>query len=185
MARRSRELTPDRSARHLFGSEIRRHRELAGMSLERLAEVVRYSRSHLSRIEVAEHMPPPDLAGRLDAAFGTDGHFERLYSLARHEVHPDKYRRRMELEARARVTREYSGCFVPGLMQTEDYARAIFRSGGRKLTVSRIEELVAARMGRQAMLRADSPPDLSIIIDEAVLRRPIGSGDREHLPTDL
>ncbi|MEU2852483.1 helix-turn-helix transcriptional regulator [Streptomyces syringium] len=55
MARRSRELTPDRSARHLFGSEIRRHRELAGMSLERLAEVVRYSRSHLSRIEVAEH----------------------------------------------------------------------------------------------------------------------------------
>ncbi|MEV6775622.1 helix-turn-helix domain-containing protein [Streptomyces syringium] len=177
MARRSRELTPDRSARHLFGAEVRRHRELAGMSLERLAEVVRYSRSHLSRIEAAEHMPPPDLAGRLDAAFGTDGHFERLYALARHEAHPDKYRRRMALEARARLIREYAGCYIPGLIQTEDYARTIFRAGDPKRTEDEVEEMVTVRMGRQTLLQRDSPPDVSYVIDEAVLRRPIGGSD--------
>lgn len=174
MARRVRELTPEKSARHLFGAEIRRRREQAGMTLDGLSEVVRYSRSHLSRIEIADYVPPPDLAAKLDAAFGTDGLFERIYALARHEVHPDQYRRRMELEAQARVIREYSGCFVPGLVQTEDYARAICRAGGPKQNDEKIEELVAVRMARQTLLQGDVAPDLSVIVDEAVIRRPVG-----------
>ncbi|MHA4817040.1 helix-turn-helix domain-containing protein [Streptomyces aculeolatus] len=70
MAQRPRELTPDRSARHLFGFEMRRCRERAGMSLEGLAEVVKYSRSHLARIEVAAYMP---LLGGALALFTLDG----------------------------------------------------------------------------------------------------------------
>ncbi|MEU1378156.1 helix-turn-helix transcriptional regulator [Streptomyces triculaminicus] len=174
MARRVRELTPEKSARHLFGAEIRRRREQAGMTLDGLSEVVRYSRSHLSRIEIADYVPPPDLAAKLDAAFGTDGIFERIYALARHDVHPDKYRRRMELETRARLIQEYAGCFIPGLVQTEDYARTIFRLGDPRRTESKIEEMVAVRMARQALLRSDAPPDVSYIVDEAVLRRPVG-----------
>lgn len=73
--------------------------------------MVKYSRSHLARIEVAECVPPPDLAAALDEAFGTDGIFQRLYALARREVHPDKCRRRMELEAQARAI----GGFVAGV----------------------------------------------------------------------
>ncbi|AKH84098.1 DNA-binding protein [Streptomyces sp. CNQ-509] len=174
MAQRPRELTPDRSARHLFGFEMRRCREHAGMSLEGLAEVVKYSRSHLARIEVAAYMPPPDLAAALDAAFGTDGIFQRLYALARHEVHPDKYRRRMELEAQARAIGEYAGVLVPGIVQTEDYARAVFRAQKPRATGDQIEEMVTARMGRQALLASDRPPEFSAVLDEAVLRRPVG-----------
>lgn len=174
MAARPRELTPDRSARHLFGSEMRRLRETAGMSLERLAAIVRYSKSSLARFETAESMIPPDLPAQLDAAFGTGGLFEKLYPLACKEIHPDKYRRRMELEARARVIEEYAGQVVPGLMQTEDYARALFSVSNPKAGTDVIEEMVAIRLGRQELLRADPPPDLSFILDEAVIRRPVG-----------
>ncbi|MEU5188586.1 helix-turn-helix transcriptional regulator [Streptomyces klenkii] len=175
MARPPRKLTPDRSARHLFGADLRHQREAAGMTLEKLAEAVRYSRSHLARIETAEHVPPPDLPGRLDEVFGTGEHFARLYAIARHEIHPDKYRRRMELEARARVIDEYAGHIVPGLVQTEDYARALFRISNPKSSPDAIEEMVSARLSRQMLLKAETPPDLSMVLDEAVVRRAIGS----------
>ncbi|MGK5547824.1 helix-turn-helix domain-containing protein [Streptomyces sp. URMC 127] len=174
MARPPRKLTPDRSARHLFGADLRHRREEAGMTLEKLAEVVRYSRSHLARIETAEHVPPPDLPGRLDEVFGTGEHFARLYAIARHEVHPDKYRRRMELEAQARVIHEYAGHIVPGLVQTEGYARALFRISNPMASSEAIDEMVSARLSRQMLLRAEAPPDLTMVLDEAVIRRAIG-----------
>jgi hypothetical protein len=110
----------------------------------------------------------------LDAAFGTDGIFQRLYALARHEVHPDKYRRRMELEAQARAIGEYAGVLVPGIVQTPDYARAIFRAQKPRATEDRIEEMVTARLGRQALLTSDRRPEFSAVLDEAVLQRPVG-----------
>src|SRR5579884_3687242 len=111
MARPARPLTPNRSARHFFGAEMRRYRELNDMSLDRLAVIVNYGKSHLHRVENAESMIPRDLPGLLDATWGTDGHFGRLYGLAKNEAHPDKYRRRMELEAQARIIQEFSSCF--------------------------------------------------------------------------
>ncbi|MFF4737529.1 helix-turn-helix domain-containing protein [Streptomyces sp. NPDC001262] len=174
MGRPGRELKPDRSPRHAFGAELRRHRERARMSLEKLAEVVRYSRSHLARIEIAEHMPPPGLAEKLDALFGTDGVFKLLYALALRSSHPDKYERRREMEEKARVIRHYAGCFVPSFLQTQGYARTVFRLNDPRRTEEKIEEWVASRMARKALLQADPPPDVSYIVDEAVLRRAIG-----------
>ncbi len=144
------------------------------MSLEALSDVVRISRSHLARIETAEAMPPPSLPAMLDAAFGTDGIFEELYRLARREIHPDKYRRWMGLEARARVIDEYSGQLVTGLVQTEDYARALFQTYDPRRSPEKIEELWTARLSRQAHLRDNPPPDHSVILDEAALRRSFG-----------
>jgi transcriptional regulator with XRE-family HTH domain len=174
MAPRPRELTPDRSARHLFGSEMRRYREQSDMSLESLASVLRYAKSSLARYETADAMVPPDLPERLDAAFGTDGLFGKLYALARHEIHPDKYRRRMELEARAQIIDEYAGHIVTGLFQTEEYARALFRVTNPRVTPEEIEEKVAARLSRQTLLAATPAPDLSVIFDETVIRRSVG-----------
>ncbi|WP_035798053.1 helix-turn-helix domain-containing protein [Kitasatospora mediocidica] len=174
MARPAGKLTPDRSARHMFGAKVRLFREREDMTLEQLAGIVKYSRSHIARIEVAETIPPPDLPACLDAMFGTDGIFSTLYELAKHEIHPDQYRRRMELEARARVIDEYAGQLVPGLVQTEDYARALFRVSNPEASPAQIEEMVTARLMRQALLRADPPPYLSMILDEAVIRRPVG-----------
>lgn len=120
-------LTPYLSARHYFGSEQRRHRERAGLSLVQLAEIVNSSKSTLARIETADLMPPPDIPNRLDMAFGTDDRFHGLYELARREIHPDQYKRYMDFESRAEVIEQYGAQTLPGLLQTEEYARTLIR----------------------------------------------------------
>jgi transcriptional regulator with XRE-family HTH domain len=169
------ELTPDRSARHLFGAEMRRLR--GSITLEQLAVIVRYSKSSLARFETAQLMPPPDLPAKLDAALGTDGLFTRLYELARKEIHPDQFRRRMELEAGARLIEEYTSQIMPGLLQTEDYARALFETHNPRASAEEITKLVADRKTRQELLNADSAPDLFLVVDEAAVRRPVGGPD--------
>lgn len=151
MPARPRELRPDRSARDRFGAEMRRYREEAGLTLERLGAIVGYSKSVISRVETADAMMSLDLPPALDATFQTGGLFEKLYALAKNEVHPDRYRRRMELERRAVVIEEYGGQMVPGLVQTDDYARALFRVGDPTASHQAIEDLVLTRMGRNQL----------------------------------
>jgi transcriptional regulator with XRE-family HTH domain len=181
MPARSRELRPDRSARDLFGAEMRRYREDADLSLERLGGIIGYSKSALSRVETADSMMAPDLPGLLDATFHTGGLFEKLYALARKEVHPDQFRRRMELEAKARTIQEYAGVLVPGLVQTEEYAQAQFEIHNPRAAKHEIRELVVARMMRQSNLRSTEPKsDVALILDEAVLRRSYGGAEVMH-----
>jgi transcriptional regulator with XRE-family HTH domain len=169
-----RELFPDRSARDLFGAEIRRQREKAGMSLRRLSEVLNYSKSHLARIEAAETLPYDDLPATLDACFGTDGSFARLHALAKNEPFPGKYRRVMDIERRAAVIEQYMSATAPGLFQTPEYAEALMRDVHPHAPDAEIEAMVKARIERQARLSQPKPPRLWIILDEAVLRRTIG-----------
>lgn len=175
-------LTPYLSARHYFGSEQRRHRERAGLSLVQLAGIVNSSKSTLGRIETAELMPPPDIPGRLDAAFGTDTHFHGLYELARREIHPDQYRRYMDFEFRAEVIEHYGAQALPGLFQTKPYARELL-SCQENLSTNQVEERVAARMSRQERQQSDDPPFRWAIIDESALRRQVG--DRECMHDQL
>ncbi|MDX3231516.1 helix-turn-helix transcriptional regulator [Streptomyces sp. ME19-01-6] len=169
-----RELFPDRSARDLFGAEIRRHREKADMSLRRLAEVLNYSKSHLARIEAAECLPYDDLPAKLDACFGTDGMFARLHALAKNEPFPGKYRWMMDIERRAAVIEEYSCATIPGLLQTAELARESLRIGNRHAPDAEIEAMVKARLDRQARLDHPQPRERWFIVDEAALRRPAG-----------
>lgn len=80
----------------------------------------------------------------------------------------------MELEARSHTVDEYAGQIVPGLVQTEEYARELFRETHPKGTQDEIEQLVTARMSRQLLLNGPSALDLFMILDEAVIRRPVG-----------
>ena len=178
MTRPPRELTPHHSARDFYGGELRRMRTEANLTLEGLAsrKEIHYSKSQLQRVEIAEIIPPPGLSEALDKVFGTDRHFWRLNELVLHnqEIHPKRYRHRMAMEERARVIQEYSGPIVPGLIQTEAYARALFRAYRPEVDEEQIEEKVTARLSRQELLRADPPLDLSVILDEAAIRRPVG-----------
>ncbi|NLU66774.1 helix-turn-helix transcriptional regulator [Streptomyces sp. HNM0574] len=170
----SQSLTPDRSTRHFFGSELRRRREEAGLSLLQLAKIVNSSKSTLARVETAELMPPPDLPPKLDLALGLDGFFGRLHALVKREAHPDQYRRFMDFEAKATVIEVYEPQVVPGLLQTEDYARA-FLSCQEHLTAEEVEELVAARLSRQEPRTSGGNPLRWAILDESVLwRRVVG-----------
>ncbi|MCX4732529.1 helix-turn-helix transcriptional regulator [Streptomyces sp. NBC_01363] len=167
-------LTPYLSARHYFGSEQRRHRERAGLSLVQLAGIVNSSKSTLARIETADLMPPPDIPSRLDMAFGTDDHFHGLYELARREIHPDQYQRYMDFEFRSEVIEQYGAQALPGLFQIEEYARGLL-SCQEDLSAEQVDERVAARMSRQERQRSENPPLRWAIVDEAVLRRQVGS----------
>ncbi|MET7798491.1 helix-turn-helix domain-containing protein [Streptomyces decoyicus] len=169
----SKELNPYLSARHYFGSEQRRHRERAKLSLVQLADIVNFSKSTLARVEPAELMPPPELPAALDAAFGTEEYFHGLYELAKREAHPDQYRRYMDFEAQAVVIEQYGGQGIPGLLQTKTYAHT-FLSRQENLSAEQVEQRVNARMSRQERQRSDAPPYRWAIIDEAVLHRELG-----------
>ncbi|MET8828446.1 Scr1 family TA system antitoxin-like transcriptional regulator [Streptomyces sp. NPDC004610] len=174
MPRPPKELSPERSVRDLFGFKVRSHRERQGWTLEAMSSRLAISKSHLARVEVAEYMPPPELPAQLDGLFGTDKYFTELYALCRKEAHPDKFRRRMELEDKAVGIREYTPQLVPGLLQTEAYARALFRMHDPRATEQRIDELWTLRLGRQALLLREPRPDYAAILDAGVLLRGYG-----------
>jgi hypothetical protein len=78
------------------------------------------------------------------------------------------------LEAAADSIRAYEQQVVPGLLQTEDYARAMIRAARPDITANEVERRVSVRMGRQALLTQDDPIDLWVVLDEAVVSRPVG-----------
>jgi len=122
---------------------------------------------------------------------------ETLRSLARranapgwwhdyNDVLPHWFEAYVGLEEVAIQIREYEVQFVPGLLQTEDYARAVTLLGHDAASAREIERRVRLRMQRQALLDRDEPPSFWAVIDEAVLRRPTGSpatmrGQLKHL----
>ena len=93
------------------------------------------------------------------------------------EAVPDWFQVFVGLEEAAQLIREYEVQFVPGLLQTEDYARAVVLQGTPGLDPEEVERRVALRMGRQQVLKKDNPPRLWAIVDEAALRRPMGGRD--------
>ncbi|SEB65863.1 Helix-turn-helix domain-containing protein [Streptomyces sp. 2224.1] len=166
-------LNPYISARHYFGSELRRHREKAKLSLLQLSGIVNFSKSSLARVEAAELMPPPELPGALDLAFGLDKYFYGLFQLAKREAHPDQYRRYVEFEAQAIVIEDFASQVMPGLLQTKAYAHAVL-SCEYEVTPELVEERLQARLSRQERMHSARPPRYWAILDEAVLHRAVG-----------
>ncbi|MFF4604034.1 Scr1 family TA system antitoxin-like transcriptional regulator [Streptomyces sp. NPDC001339] len=163
--------------RRRFAEECRSGRELypeRQLNQDQLARMLRTSRSTVSRVETCRGPIPPDLPPLLDQVFSTDGLFKRLYEEIVSRSHPALYRRRMALEREAIAVREWSPTVVPGLLQTPDYARLLFRAGNPRASEGEISASVAARMARQGILKADVPPDVHVVLCESVIRRLVG-----------
>lgn len=169
-----RELKPSSSARALFGAELRRLRVTAAMSLDRLADIVNYSKSHLHGVEVAERLPLPPLPEKLDVTFATGELFTGLWEVIKRERTPKRFDHCLELEAKAARIQEYGASLVPGLLQTRAYFEALCRAVHQDADQEKLDDLLAARLSRQEILRGDNPPDFWAVIDEAVLRRAVG-----------
>jgi transcriptional regulator with XRE-family HTH domain len=177
-----------------FAAELKRLRAIAGMTQEALAEATTYSPALVAAIETCRRIPSADFATRADKALGTDGILERLQPLVETTAVLPWFRNRVEVERNAAEIREYESYQVPGLLQTEDYARAVIGASRPMLAQDAIERAVALRMTRQQILEPadDLPigqehtPRVWAIIDEAALNRAVGSADimhrqREHL----
>ncbi|WP_410539554.1 helix-turn-helix domain-containing protein [Streptomyces sp. KL2] len=159
----------------LFGSRVRRLRVAAGLTQAELGEKAHVVASRITQVERASGARPTlELARTLDDALGADNLLVDLWPYVYRETFPDWSRRFMEHAERAVSICEYAAHVVPGLLQTEDYARALLSVGRTLSGKEQLEERVAARIGRQARLWSPDRPELWVILDESVLRRPIG-----------
>jgi hypothetical protein len=170
-----------------LGAELRRLREAKGVSREDAGWAIRGSESKISRMELGKvGFKDRDVADLL-TLYGVAGEQERsaLLSLAREANTPGWWHRFNDvlqswfqsyvgLEGASKLIRTYEVQFIPGLLQTEDYARAVTRLGHRSASAEEIERRVNLRMARQDVLTRPDPPWLWAVIDEAALRRPIG-----------
>ncbi|MFD7661712.1 Scr1 family TA system antitoxin-like transcriptional regulator [Streptomyces sp. NPDC059788] len=165
--------TPE-DPRREFAEECRSARELhdpAPLTQAQLARLVRTSKSTISRLETCHGAIPPDLPPLLDEVFATDGKFKRLHEDAVTASFPSVYRRRMAMERVAVTIREWSPTLIPGLFQTADYARCLFKGGYPRASARETSAFVNDRMARKALFDGDMPPDVRVVLCESVLRR--------------
>jgi transcriptional regulator with XRE-family HTH domain len=169
-----RDLDPSSSVLAFFGAELRRRRSVAGISQEDLGQQVAYSGSLVGMVETARRAPTRDFAERCDDALGTGGALARLWPLVSQEALPRWFRPFAEVERGATSIRSWEPLVVPGLLQTEDYARALITAWQPGDGREAVQQQVTARIERQQLLERDDPPLMWTIISEAALLNPVG-----------
>jgi transcriptional regulator with XRE-family HTH domain len=124
-----RELDPSAGPLDFFGAELRRARTSARLSQEQLGQRLGYSGAQVGKVETGERSPSQDFAEGCDRALDTGGLFLRIYQLARRwgGPHPQWFRDWLRIEQEATALHWWEPILVPGLLQTADYARALFR----------------------------------------------------------
>ncbi|MGW4228543.1 helix-turn-helix domain-containing protein [Streptomyces sp. NPDC004980] len=159
----------------LFGSRVRKLRTAAGLTQAELGRMTHVVSTRITQIERSSGARPTfELARALDAALVADNLLVDLWPYVYREAFPDWARTFMAHSARAVAIRQYAAHVVPGLLQTEAYARAVLSVGRTLRSEEHLEERLSARLDRQERLRSADRPDLWVVLDEAVLRRPVG-----------
>lgn len=183
MPRPPRDPEPDSLIGH-FGAELRIYRMEAGLTMSQLGAALGCSPQWIGQVELGEQ-PSEAFAQDLDTFFKTGGSFHRLWKAIkrakRARVLLPGFPKYLQAESKATLIRSFEPQLVPGLLQSERYARAVSTAGRNP---SALEDWVAARLDRQqAILHGDCPPDAWFVLDEAVLHRPVGGADvmREQL----
>ncbi|MFD0972432.1 helix-turn-helix domain-containing protein [Plantactinospora endophytica] len=155
--------------------ELRRRRKAANMSQEALGAKCFCSSSQISAIENGTAPLTLEHLRFVDAALETDGYFENAWD----EMVKDYaeaviwLREWIVLEREAAALRWYEQSFIPGIFQTEAYARATL-GVGKLFTPDEIDKRVASRMERQSILSREKPPSLTVVLDQSVLERTVG-----------
>jgi transcriptional regulator with XRE-family HTH domain len=183
----------------LLGSQLRRLREDRQITLEEAGHAIRGSHSKIGRLELGRvSFRVRDVADLL-TLYGVDDETERTAMLSLvgqanargwwhnfNDVLPVWFETYVGLEQATSSIRNYEVQFVPGLLQTEDYARAVIQLGHPGTPEEEVERRVGLRTARQKLLTRPGPPHIWAVVDEAVLRRPLGGrtvmrGQLEHL----
>ncbi|GAB1339049.1 helix-turn-helix transcriptional regulator [Streptomyces sp. E-15] len=159
-----------------FGAFLQALREHAGLTRAQLAELVRYSKHTVESVELGRRMPDEAFVERAEQALGNTGALRKAARfLTRGEAGLAAwFRRWARLEREAVSLCTYECRLVPGLLQSEAYARAVFEGTIPLRTDEELEQQLAARMERQAMMRERPRVPFSFIIEEHVFRRRFG-----------
>lgn len=159
-----------------FANQLRGWRARRGWSQAELAGELGYSNALVSQVE-QEHKPPSaEFAAKCDEVFETPATFADLQELVAREAWPSYFAPVIDSETRAVQVHEWEQRVVPGLLQTEDYARSVIRAGQPRILADELERKVASRIERQAIFaRAAGRPMYWVVIHEGVLRHVVGS----------
>lgn len=168
----AKKLDPAASVAALLGTKVRRLREAAGLTQQELGDRVFVSHTRIAKVELASDPPGRRLTEQLDEALNAQGTLVELWPHLAHSPYPDFSQRFMELQASASSIHEFTQV-VPGLLQTEAYARAMLKAG-QVYGNWDLEESVTARIDRQTILDREDAPWLWTILDEAALYRTVG-----------
>lgn len=176
--------------RRRLAAELRAYRDRAGLTIEEVAQRLEWSTAKISRIENARVSVLPRDVKFLLGVYGVEDNgeeWETLLALAREsrqkgwwhaygDAIPEGFDTYVGLEADATTLRTYESEYVPGLLQTADYAHAVIRATMLTASDEEIERHVAVRMVRQERLTGPGAPETWAVISEAVIRRVVGGG---------
>ncbi|MER7735223.1 helix-turn-helix transcriptional regulator [Streptomyces erythrochromogenes] len=168
-------LDPSSSPRALLGAELRVARERAGMSQAELGEPLFVSGSFIGQLEAGTRRMHIDFARQIDDILDTNGFFARNCGALAKSKYPNHFAEAAEAEAEAKTIREYAPLALPGMLQTEAYAREVFIAYQPTAPDEAISELVTNRLDRAKLLANPTTPLFWCVLDETLLRRVVGS----------
>lgn len=163
------------AAWEFFGAELKRRREEAGFTQVELGARVFVSGGYIGQFEQAIRKPQLDVAQRIDGLLQSGGFFERMWrKLIKDQPYTEYFAHAVELERLATEIYEYAPAVIPGLLQTREYAQAMFLAGNPLAIDDYIEELVKGRMDRTRLLKDATRPVYWVVLHETALRIPVG-----------
>jgi transcriptional regulator with XRE-family HTH domain len=171
------------SGKARFGAELKAHRLAKGWTQVELGKKLGYSGSFVSDVERGDRSASEDFAKRSDELFGLPGTFIRHWEDLQREAFPTWFAPIVPIEREAHKITGWELGAVPGLLQTEGYARALIKAGRPHDDEEAIERTVRGRIDRQGILTRPKPPKLTYVIHEGALRHIVGS--REVMAAQL
>ncbi|BBC36144.1 hypothetical protein SGFS_074380 [Streptomyces graminofaciens] len=160
----------------IYGDWLKQQRETAGLTQQQLADMAVMTRSHVAHIEAGRRVPSKEDARRLDRALNTGDVLSSF--LPQDDVAVTDYFESVRLlEQQAMTIREYASAFVPGVLQTKGYARAVLSATFPPVSEEECDRRVVTRLERAKILDDPVTPVFWAVLDEAVLRRSVGGRD--------
>ncbi|MQS38570.1 helix-turn-helix domain-containing protein [Streptomyces katsurahamanus] len=158
----------------VFGRQLKRFRLRAGMERTEFGARLGYSASTIAAYEQGRRIPPPQFIDQADELLDAGGVLKEMKEEIARAQYPSFFRDAAKLEAEAVELHVYATKAVPGLLQTEEYAYAVFTMWRPLLQEETVHERVAARLARQEVFARMPLPTISFVVEESVLRRPLG-----------
>ncbi|MFF3089739.1 helix-turn-helix domain-containing protein [Streptomyces nojiriensis] len=156
------------------GRQLKMWREASGLDRAKFGERMGYGANLIYKIERGARIPRPEFLDKADEVLGAGGKVAAMKEDIQRARYPKKVRDLAKLESQAVEIGSYDNVAVAGLLQTEEYTRALYGVRRPAYSEDETERLVAARVARQEILRRHPAPLLTVVQEEAVLRRPIG-----------
>lgn len=161
---------------NIYGDWLKEQRVAAGLTQQELANAAVMTRSHISHIEAGRRIPSKEDARRLDGALNT-GNVLSSFLPGDDAAVADYFETARQLEQQATMIQEFALTLVPGILQTEGYARAVLRPNFPPRIEEECDRLVVTRLERAKILIDPVTPVVWALLDEAVLRRPVGGAE--------